>query len=111
MPTVYVDISIHSEEDAVGMVSGPLEVVATPRVGEALSFGVPAQCVATVEERGIPFIGDLMATAVLPPSAGSDQDLVMLETLVGRTRADALQLIAFFEQQHNLFPDVWDRAS
>jgi hypothetical protein len=114
LPKVYVDISIHSEEEAVGMVSGLFEIRSAPRVGDTLNFGHPAKCDAMVEERGTPFVGELKVTAVLEPVAGlagSDESLVMLETLVGRTRMDALKLMAFFEHTHQLNPEVWDRMA
>ena len=109
MPKVHLDISIHSDDDAIGMVSGPFEVERVPQIGDPIDFGDLPDCDVTVEERGIPFTGELRATRVLDPVSDDRQYLVMLETVVGRSENDARILLAFFEQAHGLFAEIWDR--
>ena len=100
-----IDISVYSPNRSVGMISGELELVTLPRIGETISFGSgkPAVPIPTVHQ----FSWQLRVAHVLHPANGG-RTMLALEDLNAASEVDARAIMAYLEQAFDLFADYFD---
>lgn len=100
-----IDISVFAPSQAIGRMSGELELAALPRVGELLSF--------IGANRGPPmpsldgFRWQLAVTHVIHPVVGG-KPILALEDLNAPSEADAREAMTYLEQALGLFAEFWD---
>jgi hypothetical protein len=103
---VRVDISVFTRDEAVGMVSGKIEVPIVPQIGDIVTFDLQS---ADLVRHKAAFGMDQVKVTNRLISTGADSDIgVMLTDITAQTKEDALQIMAFFEDCHGLFGDRWD---
>jgi hypothetical protein len=103
---VRVDISVFTEDEAVGMVSGKIEVPIVPQTGDIMSFDLEG---ADLVRHEAAFGMDQVKVTDRLISTGADSDIgVILSDITAKTKEGALQIMAFFEDCHGLFGDRWD---
>ena len=101
MPKVYVDVSIFTEANAFGMVSGHIDVPVIPQVGDLMVFPPRAPSSALVAIR------QLRVTARLI-NANSDEPVgLMLDDITVATDDDAREVLCFLEEGYGLRGDIW----
>lgn len=103
---VVVDISIFTRESgAFGNVSGAIDVSYEPHVGDSVSF-LPTKAGQEIP----PMFTGLVHVEGRTITAGGDSHGLMLalEDITVETVEDAQAIIAFFEDAHGLFANVFD---
>ena len=101
-----IDIAIFTRETgAFGNVSGAIEVSYEPHVGDSISF-LPTKAGKEIP----PMFTGLVHVEGRTITAGGDSHGMMLslEDITVDTVADAQALVAFFEDAHGLFANVFD---
>jgi hypothetical protein len=102
MSEVHVDISLFTEDESIGVISGPIRVRCVPQIGDALNFNIPIRgrmlkghhlsVIITVTHRAI--------------SANADRAVsLMLSDIVAANRDHALEVAALFVAKHGLHFD------
>jgi len=107
MVRVHVDISVFTENTAVGMVSGPLELAIVPQIGDVISFKADGSFEAFVGEKKLPFVGHLRITNRIVV-VNQDEAVIVLEDITAATREGAERLLEMLGRHHELFVDVWE---
>jgi hypothetical protein len=103
---VHVDISVFTEHESVGMISGEIEFPIVPQIGDIVIFG-PQGADLVRHKAAIP-IELIKVTDRLIHSGADGGITIMLSDITAKTKEDALQIMAFFEDCHGLFGDRWD---
>jgi len=105
---VHVDFSVYTDEDgSFGGVSGEIEVITLPQIGDSVSFMFSSKGIVIDPEVG--FRGMLDVTSRIILANHEDQKLMLtLSDVVVKTRADALQLVKYFEDAFGLFADIYE---
>ena len=107
MPTrVHIDISVFTEDEAVGNISGQIGVPILPQIGDALTFDL--QGADLVLHKAAFAISPITVTHRLIPVGGDGIPLIMLDEITAKAKDEALQIMAFFEDCHGLLADRWD---
>jgi hypothetical protein len=107
MPTsVRIDISLFTEDDAFGMISGEIEVPIMPQIGDVIVFD--GQGADVVRHEAAFGMGPLEVTNRLISAASNGAVTVMLSDIEVKTKEDARQVMAFFEDCYGLFGEPWD---
>jgi hypothetical protein len=103
---VVVDVSIFTREGgAFGNASGAIDVSFEPHVGDSISF-LPTRAGAEIP----PMFTGLLHVEGRTITAGGDSHGLMLslEDVTVDTVEDAQAILAFFEDAHGLFANVFD---
>jgi hypothetical protein len=103
---VVIDASIFTQEaGAFGNVSGAIDVSFEPCIGDTLSF------IPTRENTDMPpgFSGQVRVEGRVITAGGDSHGLMIsLEDITVATVDDAQALMAFFEDAHGLFANIYD---
>lgn len=104
---VSIDFSIFTEDlKATGSVSGSIELVAVPAVGDKVLLTSPAN--------GVPFPfagfdGHLMVERrIFTANATRNALIVLLSNLIVPTESDVLSLTEYLEKGFGFFVDIYD---
>ncbi|GAA4756426.1 hypothetical protein GCM10023264_25050 [Sphingomonas daechungensis] len=84
------------------MVSGEIQMPAAPAIGDVIAFDL--QGADLVRHKAAFAMGPIKVTDRIIHTGAT----VMLDDLKAKTKEDALQMMAFFEDCHGLFGDRWD---
>lgn len=104
--SVHVDISVFTEQEAVGRVSGEIELPILPQIGDIVDFDTQG---ADVVRHKAAFGMDLISVTHRTIWTRSDLAIALtLSDITAKTKDDALQIMAFFEDCHDLIGDRWD---
>jgi hypothetical protein len=103
---VVIDVSIYTQESgAFGNVSGAIDVSFEPCIGDTLSF-IPTRANTEMPPE---FSGQVRVAGRVITAGGDSHGLtISLENITVPTVADAQGLMAFFEDAHGLFANVFD---
>jgi hypothetical protein len=103
---VVVDASVFTQESgAFGNISGAIELSFEPHVGDSISF-VP---IKSDSELPPEFSGIVrVENRIITPGGDKHGLLISLEDITVPTVADAQALMAFFEDAHGLFANIYD---
>ncbi|HET9335119.1 MAG TPA: hypothetical protein VFO12_01785 [Sphingomicrobium sp.] len=104
--SIHIDISVFTEDEAVGMISGEIEVPMVPQIGDVVTFDL--QGADVVRHKAAFGIGPIKATGRLIGTGAEAVITIMLSDITAKTKDDALEVMAFFEDCHRLFGDRWD---
>jgi len=96
-----IDISLLTETSAVGRVSGQLEFVCLPRVGDTVSLSQ-----AVIEQAG--FSGHLTVEHVIHSPNSSIAPMLSLSDVVAVSEAAAKLLGATFAAKYGLFFELYE---
>jgi hypothetical protein len=104
---VVIDIAIYTRDSgAFGNVSGAIDVSFEPHVGDSISF-LPTKA---GKEMPSTFTGLVHVEGRTITAGGDSHGLMLsLEDITVETVADAQDLLAFFEDAHGLFANVFDK--
>jgi hypothetical protein len=102
MPSVYVDVSLFTKEDAFGRISGVLELAVIPQIGDWLSFDFPKRGEQTVHSPGIVKVTDRIISA-----NGDEQVQLSLDDITVATSDDARAVMTFLEKSYGLIGDPY----
>jgi hypothetical protein len=103
---VVVDASIFTREaGAFGNISGAIDVSFEPCIGDTLSF-IPTR---VTKEMPPGFSGQVRVEGRIITAGGDSHGLMLsLEDITVPSVADAQGLVAFFEDAHGLFANIYD---
>jgi hypothetical protein len=106
---IRIDVSIFSSPIAAyGNVSGPIDLVAVPSVGNTVSFLSPKNGVPGIQVSG--FSGVLKVTDVrFSPNSPTDPVSVCLEDVVTESVGAAQEVMGFLESGFDLFAVQYDQ--
>ncbi len=105
MLRLNIDFSVFAPKGSAGVVSGAIECLALPRVGEFVILSVPKNKVTPVQLPG--FNGHLKVADVLH-AAHDGSTLLALESVNLQDNAHIATLSAFLEQGFGLYFDPHD---
>jgi len=104
---VSVDFSVYTQEDgAFGSVSGEIDTLTPPQIGDSISFLFP-QGDQTIEP-SIGFSGILKVTDRVIAANRDDQHLMLaLSDITLATKSDAIKVTEYLEAAFDLFVVVY----
>lgn len=108
MIRVHVDLSVFTEEAAIGMVSGLIEVAVIPQVGDFIAFKLVGPFDAYSLESKLPLSAHLRVTDRIVVADEHSVVLLAFEDILAQTREAAVRLLKMFEQHHGLTADIWE---
>jgi hypothetical protein len=88
------------------MISGEIEVPIVPQIGDVMTFDL--QRADVIRHEAAAKMGLIEVTNRLVPARADGIISVMLSDITVKTKEDALQVMAFFEDCFGLFGDRWD---
>jgi len=101
---VYVDISVFTEDAAVGQVSGKIDVPIVPEIGDIVNFGVSKE--GHIEEPLV--FGAHLKVTDRVISVDSDAEIALsLSDLTLATSGDAEKAMTYFENRYGLMANRW----
>ena len=104
--SIHVDISLFAKDEAVGMISGEVQVRIVPQIGDVMTFDLQG---ADVGRHEAAFkIGPIEVTDRLIGAGANGRITVILSDITVEKKKDALQIMAFFEDCCGLVGDRWD---
>jgi len=108
MVKIGVDISVFTQDAAVGMASGSLDVAVVPQVGDVIAFRTSESFEVLLQGRKTTFMGLIRVTNRIIAADGEDVVQLILEDITAATKEDAKRLLEMFDQHYGLFSDVWE---
>jgi hypothetical protein len=105
---VHIDVSVFTETEAIGMVSGLIDVAVVPQVGDLIALKFVGPFKASVGEEKLPFVGHLRVTNRIIVADEETPVLVALEDITAATRGEAERLMKMVEQHQQLLTDFWE---
>ena len=103
MTRVYVDISIFTPSNSVGVISGYLNIDIVPAKGESLSFENPIT--PNIQLSTSNFNKSIEVKYVSPPVAGTKELLISLADITVPTRVEAMKVANYLQQGFGLYFD------
>ena len=105
MTQVHVDISLFSKGTAFGRISGVLDLVVIPQIGDAISFLFPKGGLAVPRSARLIRVIDRIISA-----NGEDRVALSLADLTVETTSDAQHIMTFFEEAYGFFGEPFGDA-
>ena len=105
---IAVDFSIFTEEGAFGQVSGDLDMVVMPEIGDSISFLFADNGV--VLDSNVKFCGILKVTDRIIAMRKGGSLAIALSDVVVPTKDDAIKLMQYFESAFDLFGQQYDNT-
>lgn len=103
---VSIDFSLNTKEGAFGNVSGEIDVLTEPQIGDSISLLFPG-CNNSIEPPA-GFTGILKVTDRVIAANKNDQPLMIaLNDVAVATESDALKLIEYLEAAFDLFSVIY----
>ena len=88
------------------MVSGEIQMPIAPQIGDVIAFDM--QGADLVRHEAALGMGPIEVTDRIIHTGADGVITVMLSDITAKTKDEALQVMAFFEDCHGLFGDRWD---
>ena len=99
---VRIDISLFTEDESIGVISGPIRVRCIPQIGDAINFNIPIRG-AMRNGYHLPVITTVTNRHF---TANSDEAVsLMLSDITAADRDHALEVAALFVSKHGLHFD------
>jgi hypothetical protein len=104
---IFVDISIFTEADAFGRISGDVSVPIPPQIGDLMFFDL-SKGGETLVEAGI-YFDALKVTDRIIPIEENGKLSVTLSDITVKTRDDATKVVNYLEEHYTLFGEPYEK--
>jgi hypothetical protein len=102
MIEVYIDISLFTEDQSIGVISGTIRVPCVPQVGDTINFNIPIKG-AIKNGHHLPVTPTVTHRHI---TANSDTPVsLMMSDIIAADRCHALEVAQLFASRHGLYFD------